>query len=233
MIIQTIQRDATVASTSADNRQYTASSGEKRSTATSKVVFDKVFAIFALAVFSPLLLVISLLILAVEGRQVFFGHTRIGQNGKPFQCWKFRTMVLDAEQRLHDALGKDPALQKEWNATRKMKNDPRISKLGRFLRKTSLDELPQFWNVLKGEMSVVGPRPVVADELAYYGVHVRDYASVRPGLTGAWQVSGRSNTSYDERVALDVHYIRHASMRDDLSIIFRTFGAILGQSGAH
>lgn len=196
-------------------------------------MFDKVFALFALAILSPFLLVISLLVLAIEGRQVFFGHTRIGQNGKPFQCWKFRTMMLDAEQRLEEALRDDPELREEWNATRKMKNDPRISRLGRFLRKTSLDELPQFWNVLKGEMSVVGPRPVVAEELAYYGIHARDYASVRPGLTGAWQVSGRSNTTYEERVALDVNYIRHASLRDDLSIIWRTFGAILGQAGAH
>ena len=233
MIIKTIQRDASVAKAGAAIRQYSAKSEKLRPTTTSKVAFDKVFAVFALAIFSPVFLVISGLILAFEGRQIFFGHTRIGQNGKPFQCWKFRTMVLDAEQRLEDALRKDPALRQEWNETRKMKNDPRINKLGRFLRKTSLDELPQFWNVLKGEMSVVGPRPVVANELPYYGVHVRDYASVRPGLTGAWQVSGRSNTTYDERVALDVNYIRHGSMWDDMSIILRTFRAILGQSGAH
>ena len=233
MIIQSIQRDATVARDGVSLAQHTAISGGTQPTPTSKIVFDKLFSLLALIAISPLILLIGGLILLFEGRPIYFGHTRVGQDGKPFQCWKFRTMVHNAEKRLEEALHANPELRLEWEATRKMKHDPRVSPFGRFLRKTSLDELPQFWNVLRGDMSVVGPRPVVSDELPYYGVHVRDYTSVRPGLTGAWQVSGRSNTTYDERVALDVNYIRNSTIRTDLAIIWRTFGTVLGRAGAH
>lgn len=233
MIIQSIQRDSVVAHDDLSLLQHTVVHGDARPTPTSRIVFDKLFSILALVALAPLILLISGLILVLEGRPIYFGHKRVGQDGKLFQCWKFRTMVRDAEKRLEEALQSDPELRLEWNATQKLKHDPRISPLGRFLRKTSLDELPQFWNILRGEMSVVGPRPVVSDELRFYGPHIRDYTSVRPGLTGAWQVSGRSNTTYDERVALDVNYIRNATLRTDLAIILRTFGAVLGQSGAH
>ncbi len=199
---------------------------------TSKVIFDKVFAGFALIMILPAMLLIAGVILVLEGRPVWFGHERVGLNGRRFQCWKFRTMVRDADARLEAALCADPKLRAEWDATRKLKRDPRISRLGHFLRKTSLDEFPQFFNILKGDMSVVGPRPVVPDELAYYGAFKSDYTSVRPGLTGAWQVSGRSNTTYDERVALDIQYIENASLWRDVVIIWKTLGVVVVQDGA-
>lgn len=196
-------------------------------------MFDKAFALSALILLLPVFLIITLLIAISDGRPVFFGQERVGLNGRRFRCWKFRTMVRDADGQLEMALGKDPQLLAEWKATRKLRNDPRISRLGAFLRKSSLDELPQFWNVLMGDMSMVGPRPVVPDELSYYGNYASDYMSVRPGLTGAWQVSGRSNTTYDERVALDVDYISNASFWLDIRIVAQTVRVVISQSGAH
>ncbi len=186
----------------------------------------------AFVTLGPVLAIVSLLILLREGRPVFFGHERVGLNGRTFRCWKFRTMVRDADTRLTEALNADPALRAEWHATRKLTNDPRISPLGHFLRKSSLDELPQFWNVLIGDMSMVGPRPVVRDEMAFYGKASKYYCSVRPGLTGAWQVSGRSNTTYDERVALDVEYVQNASFWGDVKIVLKTVHVVLAQTGA-
>lgn len=202
------------------------------STLLVKSLFDRVFAGFALLAVLPALVLISVAILLIEGGPVYYHQERVGRNGRLFRCWKFRTMVPDAEARLAATLSADPALRAEWEATRKLQDDPRIRRLGHFLRKTSLDELPQFWNVLRGDMSVVGPRPVVLDELTYYGTNAGDYMSVPPGLTGAWQVSGRSNTTYAERVALDMDYIHNMSLRRDLTIIWKTVGAVLGQSGA-
>lgn len=177
----------------------------------SKRLFDKAFAAAALLFFAPFILVVAAAILVSDGRPVFYRHRRVGLHGRRFHCLKFRTMVHDADTRLERFLREDPAARAEWEATRKLSADPRVSCLGAFLRKTSLDELPQFWNVLRGEMSVVGPRPVVVEEAEFYKEHFDDYMSVRPGITGAWQASGRSNTTYDERVAMDVDYIRNRS----------------------
>lgn len=198
----------------------------------SKRVFDKVFAAAALLFFAPFLVVIAAVILLTDGRPIFYGHRRVGLDGRSFRCLKFRTMVKDADARLQEVLRTDPVARAEWKATRKLSNDPRVNCVGAFLRKTSLDELPQFWNVLRGEMSVVGPRPVVIDEAIFYKEHFADYMSVLPGITGAWQVSGRSDTTYDERVAMDVDYVRNRSFTGDALIVVQTVGVMLSQRGA-
>jgi len=183
--------------------------------------FDVVVACAMLIVLAPLMLLVAL-VLSFEGGPVLFGHTRIGRHGRPFRCWKFRSMVPDAAARLDALLASDPQARQEWNASRKLKNDPRITGFGHFLRKSSIDELPQLFNVLAGEMSLVGPRPVVADELALYGEARADYLAVRPGLTGLWQVSGRSDLDYEARVALDRSYVQSQSMGRDILIMLKT-----------
>lgn len=198
----------------------------------AKTAFDKAMALLALPVLLPLGLIVALVLLIADGGPVLYSQTRVGRYGKPFQCWKFRTMVRDADAALERALQADPALRLEWLACRKLRRDPRIHPVGNFLRKTSLDEIPQLWNVLRGDMSFVGPRPVVSDELRFYGAFAADYMSVRPGLTGAWQVSGRSNTTYDERVALDIDYVRNQTFRNDLRIVAKTVKVVLAQTGA-
>lgn len=174
---------------------------------------------------------ICALITALDGKSPFFGHKRVGQNGREFRCWKVRSMVADAEARLQAYLDADPVARVEWEATRKLKDDPRITRFGRFLRKSSLDELPQIFNVLKGEMSIVGPRPVVRDELALYGHKRWAYLEMRPGITGLWQVSGRNEVSYDERVAFDKEYRDSFSFTRDLGIILNTFRVVLVRNG--
>jgi lipopolysaccharide/colanic/teichoic acid biosynthesis glycosyltransferase len=232
MIFQTIRKDIIVSRNKIDLTASQTVPRPIRAIPTVKVIFDKLFAGVVLIAVLPIMLLVGGAILLLDGRPICFSHERIGHDGKPFKCWKFRTMLRDSEQRLAAAIEADEELRKEWLATRKLRNDPRISALGKFLRKTSLDELPQFWNILRGEMSVVGPRPVVREELIFYGLHKADYMSVRPGLTGAWQVSGRSNTTYAERVALDVDYINGANLRLDLRIIWKTIGAVLAQDGS-
>jgi lipopolysaccharide/colanic/teichoic acid biosynthesis glycosyltransferase len=160
-----------------------------------------------------------------------FGHARVGRGGRMFRCWKIRTMVPDAESRLAAYLNLNPAAAAEWDAERKLNDDPRITRIGDIMRRTSLDELPQIWNVLIGEMSFVGPRPVTADELGKYGISRSAYCAMRPGITGLWQVSGRNEVSYAERVALDVDYLRRMSLALDLSIIARTAGVIVRPTG--
>jgi exopolysaccharide production protein ExoY len=198
----------------------------------SKRLFDIVFSLLAIVFFAPILLGIAALLKLREGGTVFFAHERVGMGGRRFRCLKFRTMVPDAEERLAEILASDPLARAEWEASRKLTDDPRISCLGSFLRRTSLDELPQFINVLKGEMSVVGPRPIVAEEMVRYREHIVDYLAVRPGVTGLWQVSGRSDTTFDERVALDSRYVRSVSLMQDLRIVCRTVGVLLNQRGA-
>lgn len=195
-------------------------------------LFDKCFALLALLFFAPFIVLISLVILLKEGGPVFYEHKRVGKNGKQFKCLKFRTMVVDADEQLRKLLESDPEARAQWAANQKLDDDPRVSCIGEFFRKTSLDELPQFWNVLRGEMSIVGPRPIVEDELVHYGSHSYDYLSVRPGITGLWQVSGRSNTTYDERVAMDVEYVRHRTFWGDMRIILKTVKVILTVDGA-
>jgi Undecaprenyl-phosphate galactose phosphotransferase WbaP len=164
---------------------------------------------------------------------VFYSQQRIGLGHQRFMAWKFRTMVENADQLLEEHLAKNPLLREEWNETHKLRQDPRVTRIGRILRRTSLDELPQIWNVLKGEMSLVGPRPVVSAEVEKYGESFDFYSAVRPGITGLWQVSGRSNTSYSERVALDVRYVRHWSVWLDIYLLARTFRVVFRGSGAY
>ncbi|WP_378942527.1 sugar transferase [Mesorhizobium sp. ANAO-SY3R2] len=173
------------------------------------------------------MLVVFLLIRATIGGPAVYSHIRVGFHGKPFNCCKFRTMVANSDEVLRELLARDPEAARQWAENRKLKNDPRITFLGMILRKSSLDELPQLFNVLRGEMSCVGPRPIVADELSRYGGFVVDYLAAKPGITGLWQVTGRSSTDYMSRVALDSHYVRNWSLRADLVILFRTIFAVM------
>jgi undecaprenyl-phosphate galactose phosphotransferase len=173
------------------------------------------------------------LLVRKSGKQVIFAHERVGRNGKSFGCLKFRSMVPNAQQRLDELLASDPIAKQEWEREFKLRNDPRITPIGNFLRKTSLDELPQLWNVLKGEMSLVGPRPVIQEEIERYGVSAAYYFKAKPGLTGLWQVSGRNDVDYDSRIDLDVWYVQNWSMLKDLIILLRTVKVVLGRGGAY
>jgi lipopolysaccharide/colanic/teichoic acid biosynthesis glycosyltransferase len=163
---------------------------------------------------------------------VLFGHRRLGHGGRSFKCFKFRTMVSNSNEVLQDLLARDPAAREEWNASHKLRTDPRITSFGRFLRKSSLDELPQLFNVLLGDMSLVGPRPIVTDEIARYRQYYTDYARARPGMTGLWQVSGRSNCDYDQRVQYDVTYVRDWSIAGDITILLRTIKVVFAREGS-
>lgn len=199
-----------------------------------KRMFDVIFSLTVLITLAPLFLLLMLLIRLFSRGPSIYSHERIGRGGKPFHCYKFRTMYSDADARLKELLKTDSALQKEWNASRKLKNDPRITPIGNWLRKTSLDELPQFWNVLKGDLSVVGPRPVVQEEvLLYLGTKASKILSVRPGLTGLWQVSGRSDTSYSRRIQLDEEYIDTHSFFLDIKLILKTIPSMILSKGAY
>ena len=168
-----------------------------------------------------------------DGGDVLFRHTRIGRNGKAFQVYKFRTMVPNADKVLAAILAADAELREEWLRDHKLKNDPRVTRIGRFLRSTSLDELPQLWNVLKGEMSLVGPRPVTKEELVRYGRATRHYLAVKPGLTGLWQVSGRNDTNYCRRVAMDRYYASSTSLVLDFVLLTKTVVVVVGRRGAY
>ena len=188
---------------------------------------DIIFALSVLTLGSPLLLFIALAVILSSGGPILFGHRRLGRHGKTFQCIKFRTMYPDAECRLVKLLGSDPVLYEEYARTHKLRKDPRVTPLGHFLRVTSLDELPQVINILRGELSVVGPRPIVEAEVPHYGEHFHEAFSVLPGLSGLWQVSGRSNRSYRSRVQLDVTYVRHRGLWLDLRILLRTVMVVI------
>jgi Undecaprenyl-phosphate galactose phosphotransferase WbaP len=194
---------------------------------------DVVIAASALFYLMPLLLIVALFVKMADPGPVFFGHRRVGQGGYHFKCYKFRTMVVDADARLRSLLEQDPEARKEWAADHKLRNDPRITAIGSFLRKTSIDELPQLFNVLKGEMSIVGPRPIVDAEVVRYGHYFKDYCSVYPGITGLWQISGRNDVSYRRRVALDVSYARNRSVLLYLGIIIKTIPAVLRGKGSY
>lgn len=195
-----------------------------------KRAFDIFIVVSTIWLTLPIILV-SAAVVARDGGRPFFAHTRVGRKGREFKCLKVRSMVSDSDARLKAHLESDPEARAEWVRTRKLKNDPRITRFGRFLRKSSLDELPQIFNVLMGEMSIVGPRPVVRDELVLYGRNGRSYLEMRPGITGLWQVSGRNGVSYDERVSYDVKYSEACSLKHDLGIVFRTLGVVLRRSG--
>ena len=174
----------------------------------------------------PLYFIIALLIKLSSRGPIFFSQERIGKNNIPFKCFKFRTMHPEAEDILENLIKQNSLLKKEFEETHKLKNDPRITYIGRFLRKTSLDEIPQFINVLKMEMSIVGPRPIVKEEIKKYGISISKVLSIKPGITGLWQVSGRNNLSYKRRVMLDCLYVKNINFLLDLRIILRTFGVI-------
>ena len=198
-----------------------------------KMVFDYTLTLLGTIAISPILLFIAIWIYKDSPGPVIFKHIRIGKDGKPFPCYKFRSMCVDAKEKLEELLANDPAAREEWERDFKLKNDPRITKSGAFLRKTSLDELPQIFNVLKGEMSLVGPRPIIQEELARYGEYVGDYLMVKPGITGMWQVSGRSDIEYHERVLLDSWYVRNWSVWIDIVMLFKTFAVVAMRKGAY
>jgi Undecaprenyl-phosphate galactose phosphotransferase, WbaP/exopolysaccharide biosynthesis polyprenyl glycosylphosphotransferase len=197
-----------------------------------KRTFDIFLSLFFLIVLSPLLFFLCVLLFRDCGSP-FYSHVRVGRAGKQFSCYKFRTMSLNSQTLLQDLLAKDPIARAEWERDFKLKHDPRITKIGRFLRRSSLDELPQLWNVLIGDMSLVGPRPVIDIELPRYGDDAEFYLMTRPGLTGLWQVSGRNNTDYSNRVYLDSWYVKNWSLWYDIAILFKTINVVLKRDGAY
>ena len=196
-------------------------------------IFDVTLAAMLLLFILPLLLVVALLIVCQDGGPVFFAHRRVGRGGREFSCLKFRSMLVDAEARLADLLESDPAARREWQQGHKLRSDPRITAFGSFLRRSSLDELPQLINVLRGDMSLVGPRPIVHAEVKRYSHRIRHYHAVRPGITGLWQVGGRSDVSYRRRVAFDVRYSQLRSPGLYLGILLRTVPSVLIRKGSY
>jgi undecaprenyl-phosphate galactose phosphotransferase len=194
--------------------------------------FDIVFSIILLVLLSPLFVYLIVKVRESQG-PAFFGHQRVGRESQFFPCYKFRTMVTNSAQVLEELLRTDPVAKAEWEREFKLKNDPRITPIGDFLRRSSLDELPQLWNVLRGDMSLVGPRPVVQPELEKYGENVAYYLQVRPGMTGLWQVSGRNDVDYETRVALDAWYVRNWSLWNDIVILIKTVRAVLMRDGSY
>jgi len=206
---------------------------DARSGLVGKRTMDLIVSILALIVFLPIMLLIAAGVKATSPGPVLFAHRRLGRGGRYFNCLKFRTMASNSAQVLAEHLAKSPEARAEWARDHKLRNDPRITWFGRFLRRSSLDELPQLLNVVRGEMSVVGPRPIVLDEVAKYGRYITYYTSVTPGITGLWQISGRNDTSYRRRVAIDTSYARNRSAQLDLAIMLRTLPAVLQANGAH
>ena len=199
----------------------------------SKRILDLLFSFTALIVLSPILAAIALAIRLESKGPAIFGHTRIGQNGRAFRAWKFRTMVVNGDRVLEEHLRKNSAAREEWERDHKLRKDPRVTRVGSLLRKTSLDELPQLWNVVMNDMSLVGPRPIVEAEIPKYGNSYSLYTRVKGGVTGLWQVSGRNDIAYEERVKLDSFYVRNWSVWLDLCILYRTIGTVLFRSGAY
>ena len=198
-----------------------------------KRVFDICVTLVGLILIIPVGVIISAMIYIDNPGPVIFAHKRVGKNGKEFPCYKFRSMIVNAEEALKEYLLEHPEAQKEWERDFKLKNDPRITRVGRFLRRTSLDELPQIINVLKGEMSLVGPRPIVKKEIAKYGSYIQDFYLVPPGITGVWQVSGRSDTTYEERVQMDSWYVHNWSVWIDIVYLAKTVTAVILKKGAY
>ncbi len=194
----------------------------------------RVFDILLILITAPITITVMILVAiacSLDGGAPLYSQNRVGKNGGLFRCWKFRTMVPNNQHILQEFLAKNPIAMREWQTLNKLKHDPRITPIGRFLRQSSLDELPQLYNILRGEMSIVGPRPIVPAELVKYGNDIRHYLALRPGLTGLWQISGRNHIDYDMRVALDVTYQKTRSFALDIKIILRTFGTVLSRTG--
>ena len=198
-----------------------------------KWIFDWCLTLVGTICISPFLLIISLWIYSDSPGPVIFKHQRVGKGGKEFYCYKFRTMCVDAGEKLEELLETDPEAKKEWEENFKLKHDPRVTRSGNFLRSTSLDELPQIFNVLKGEMSLVGPRPIIKEEIHYYGKYIDDYYMVRPGITGMWQTSGRSDTGYEQRVQMDTWYVRNWDFWFDVVLLWRTMKVVIQRKGAY
>jgi len=205
----------------------------KRRNKILKYIFDMTLTIVGTICISPILLIIALWIYIDSPGPVIFKHMRVGKDGKEFPCYKFRSMCVDAKAKLEELLKNDPVAKAEWEKDFKLKHDPRITKSGAFLRKTSLDELPQIFNVLKGEMSLVGPRPIIREEMKRYKNHINDYLMVKPGIAGMWQCSGRSDIEYDERVNMDSWYVRNWSIWLDIMILWKTLQAVFAKKGAY
>ena len=206
---------------------------ERRFNRIIKYLFDMIVTIVGTICISPLLIAIAIWIYKDSPGPVIFKHIRVGKDGKEFPCYKFRSMCIDAKEKLEELLQNNPEARAEWERDFKLKHDPRITKSGAFLRKTSLDELPQLFNVLKGEMSLVGPRPIIKAEMERYGEHIDDYLMVRPGIAGMWQCSGRNDIDYTERVQMDSWYVRNWSVWLDIMILWRTFKAVFAKKGAY
>ena len=198
-----------------------------------KRVLDVGLIVFFSPFILPVFLILAILVKCTSKGPIFYGHKRIGKNGKVIKCWKFRSMCIDAEERLQKILDENPEMREQWEKERKFENDPRVTKFGKLLRKTSLDELPQLINILLGEMSFVGPRPVTKDELEKYGKYESYVLSVLPGLSGMWQTSGRSDTSYEDRIMYDTYYIQNWSIWLDLWILIKTVWVVLKGKGAY
>ncbi len=209
-------------------RQAPAAHGDMLSEATHFMITAA-----ALLFLAPLMILVALAVFCYDGGPVVFAHRRIGRDGRSFPCFKFRSMAVDAEQRLAELLQTDPDARAEWERDHKLRDDPRVTKLGAFLRKTSLDELPQLFNVLRGEMSLVGPRPIVEGEVSKYGKRFKHYCAVKPGITGIWQVSGRNDTTYSARVAMDSIYAQRRSLGLDMAVLFLTVPAVLARRGSY
>ena len=192
-----------------------------------------IISLAALIFFAPIMVVVAVLVYLQDGGSAVFMHRRIGLGGQSFDCLKFRSMVSNAEDQLQRLLATDPVARLEWDAEQKLRNDPRVTALGRFLRKSSLDELPQLVNVLRGEMTLVGPRPIVTSEIVRYGRSFRHYCAVKPGITGLWQISGRSEVNYSRRVALDIAFAKNKSLGLYLKVLVATVPCVLLRKGAH
>jgi Undecaprenyl-phosphate galactose phosphotransferase WbaP len=199
----------------------------------AKRALDLTIALLAAPLVLPLVALFALLIKLQDAGPAFYANERLGYGAKKFKAWKLRSMVMNGDHVLHKHLEKNPAERAHWQATQKLKHDPRITRIGRFIRKTSIDELPQLWNVFIGEMSVVGPRPILENQVEMYGSSFSLYKQVRPGITGLWQVSGRNHLSFAERVTLDKYVIQNWSVWLDIYILARTFGALLTAHGAY
>ena len=194
-----------------------------------KRVFDLVISTIGLIILSPIFLILAIIVKLDSKGPVFFAHTRYGKNGKKFKMYKFRTMYENAQDMINDFT---PEQMKEWKENFKLQDDPRITKVGKFLRKTSLDELPQIVNIIKGDLSIIGPRPVIEEELKKYGENKEIFLSVTPGLTGYWQANGRSSTTYEQRMEMELYYIDHISPKLDFKIFFKTIESVIKKEGA-
>lgn len=215
------------------SREYAAPKGGRRRGDLATDLTNRTLALLLIVFLLPLLVAVAVAVWAQDRGPVLFAQRRLGRGGRSFRCLKFRTMAVDAEERLALLLSSDPFARAEWERDHKLRRDPRVTRLGGFLRKSSLDELPQLFNVLRGDMNLVGPRPIVEAEISRYGRRYLHYCSVRPGITGLWQVSGRNDVSYRTRVAMDCLYARRRTLGLDLYILAATIPVVLARRGSY